>query len=872
MQKLRFVNANGDEIDFTDFENFGVTSWDGLDKTNLDVQSQTSPFQDGSVFLDAVLQDRDLSFTVCINDKGNLEKRYELKRFMIHVLNPKLGEGTLFYTNDYLSMKINAVPDVPSFPTKNLNNGGTLKASVSFTACNPYWEDIEETSLTVTNHNTVIVNNESDFPLNVKMSIDGDSENPSIYNLTNQNSISLRGNFSNLGINSLFGKKSVTSTENRFAYNAGKFKMIVANDLQLMMVSNSVTFKNIFGDTNEFLNFTNNSQFIDMVFSEYFGLYIGVKVYTDSETGYAYVDVYTSSDGLTWNHKRVLAGYSGYPSKICVDDFHGKILILNDWYSIVSTDCVNWELHNISTSINVLTDCVYCNNLNLFIAVGNDGSNSYALTSPDGTEWTRKNAFTTDWFATSIAYSDKNGIIVVVGSKGNYAVSSDGTTWTGNVTGSNHYWSKIRYVDEINKFVAVGKNGLVSISVDGGRTDSVNVIDTGYNFNLTAVTSWKNNLTIYANDENGNMITSIDGQNWTDETNGINLNITSMAYSEKLNLFVAVGLTKALITSSDGKTWFNSSIELPYNLYSIAWSDELELFVAVGENGLIYDSSDGVNWNRQINELTQSLWSVRWIPEIEKFIIMGEYNFLLSSDGMNWDSVSPEGSSRIAYSSAINTNIIFANGKLYATDFDLSGNVDIVIFVSDDEGLSWTRQTISRQNHNSIHGHIYFSPERNLFFILGGFTERISTYNYDYYLCLWTSTDGVTWDEKRFTSGDYHGSQLHHLVDCVKKGNLYLAISNRGEIFSSSDIFNWSQISYFDGFDFGTMILVKDSVYIGGYHIILNSKNKIINSIDSLTSNSNMDFKLDIGNNEIFYVNKINSDLKISFRKKYLGV
>ena len=33
MQKLRFVNANGDEIDFTDFENFGVTSWDGLDKT-----------------------------------------------------------------------------------------------------------------------------------------------------------------------------------------------------------------------------------------------------------------------------------------------------------------------------------------------------------------------------------------------------------------------------------------------------------------------------------------------------------------------------------------------------------------------------------------------------------------------------------------------------------------------------------------------------------------------------------------------------------------------------------------------------------------------------------------------------------------------
>ncbi len=169
MQKLRFVNANGDEIDFTDFENFGVTSWDGLDKTNLDVQSQTSPFQDGSVFLDAVLQDRDLSFTVCINDKGDLKKRYELKRFMIHVLNPKLGEGTLYYTNDYMSMKINAVPDVPSFQTKNLNNGGTLKAGVSFTACNPYWESLEPTAVTIKRGETMMLTNGGDVPAQLEI-------------------------------------------------------------------------------------------------------------------------------------------------------------------------------------------------------------------------------------------------------------------------------------------------------------------------------------------------------------------------------------------------------------------------------------------------------------------------------------------------------------------------------------------------------------------------------------------------------------------------------------------------------------------------------------------------------------------------------
>ena len=76
----------------------------------------------------------------------------------------------------------------------------------------------------------------------------------------------------------------------------------------------------------------------------------------------------------------------------------------------------------------------------------------------------------------------------------------------------------------------------------------------------------------------------------------------------------------------------------------------------------------------------------------------------------------------------------------------------------------------------------------------------------------------------------------------------------------------------YSGFEFNTMIWAKDSIYIGGYQIIMNSKDSIKNSINSLTNNSNMDFKIEMGENKIFYANKINSDLKISFRKRYLGV
>lgn len=873
MQKLSFTNSLGETIDLTG-GSYGVTEWNGLSECSIDIQSQSVPFHDGSVYLDSLLGDRELSFTVAINDGGVLYERYRLKREMISILNPKIGEGVLVYTNDYISKQIKCVPDIPTFPTKNMNDGGTLKSSVSFTANDPYWEDVDETEVTVHNHETVTIDSGSDFPLNVKMSIDGASENPSIYNLTNQNTVALRGNFNNLEISSLFGKKSVTSTENKFVYNAGKFEMIVTNDTQLMKVSSGVVLKNIFGETDTSFDFENNSEFIDMVYSEYFGLYIGIKGSDDDETDYQCADIYTSSDGLTWNHNKIVTGYGGYPEKICVDDSNGKVLILNSWYSIVSTDCIDWELHQFPYSVDFeyLNDCVYCNNLSLFVAVGYDNTQSYVVTSSDGINWTTLNVLTSGWMATSIAYSSKNGIIVVVGNKGNYAMSSDLTTWTENVTNSENYWNKIRYIEEINKFVAVGNDGLVSISTDGGGSDAISVIDTGYGYDLKAVTAWRNNLTIYANDVNGNILTSIDGQSWTIETNGINLNISSIAYSDKLDLFVAVGLPKALITSSDGKLWTYNSIELSHNLYSIAWSDTLELFVAVGENGLIYNSSDGLNWNSQTNGFTQNLYSIRWIPEIEKFIVMGRSNFLFSSDGLNWNTSS---STTSTLSSRVrDTNIMYSNGKLYTTDY-MEANA-ITIYISEDEGLTWTTQTISRQNHNSIWGHIYFSSERNLFFILGAFINRIEiadgVYRTENGLCLWTSIDGVTWEEKSFPQGEYDGSQQHQLWCCIKKGNSYLAISNRGEIFSSSDIFNWTLLNYFEDFYFSTMILAKGSAYIGGTNIILNSKDETINSIDSLTSNSNIDFKLNIGENEIFYVNKIDSDLKISFRKKYLGV
>ena len=140
MQKLVWQNANGDSIDLTS-GNYGITEWEGFSNTSLNIQSQQVPFQDGAVYLDALLNQRDLSVTLKMQDNGNLEERYRMRRELIHILNPKLGEGYLIYTNDFISKRIKCVAQVPLFPTHNSNDSGTPSASLAWTACQPYWED-----------------------------------------------------------------------------------------------------------------------------------------------------------------------------------------------------------------------------------------------------------------------------------------------------------------------------------------------------------------------------------------------------------------------------------------------------------------------------------------------------------------------------------------------------------------------------------------------------------------------------------------------------------------------------------------------------------------------------------------------------------
>lgn len=214
MQKLVWQNANGVELDLTS-GNYGITEWEGFSNASLNIQSQQVPFQDGGVFLDALIEQRELSVTLAMQDNNNLELRYQQRRELISALNPKLGEGYLIYTNDFISKRIKCVAQIPLFETHNSNDSGTPKASLAWTASNPYWEDLEEKQELFIGGENKSIFYDGDVKSQIEAMYIGTSDEISLENLSNGQKLSLKeiGNNKRIDISTLFGNKNVFATE-----------------------------------------------------------------------------------------------------------------------------------------------------------------------------------------------------------------------------------------------------------------------------------------------------------------------------------------------------------------------------------------------------------------------------------------------------------------------------------------------------------------------------------------------------------------------------------------------------------------------------------------------------------------------------------
>lgn len=831
MQKLIFTNGNGQSIDLT-AGNFGITNWQGLSDANLNIQSQQVPFQDGGVFLDALIDQREIEITIAINDNNNLELRYQKKRELISALNPKLGEGVLIYTNDFLSKQIKVIPQIPIFENKNSNDAGTLKASVTFTCCSPYWEDLEETIIELKQGVNQIINNSGDIPAHIKVKVIPENDEVAdfqITNNTNQDLIKVNGVVSKeIDIDTNVGNKKVelSSLKEDIKYFSQDFTDAIKVGNIIYAIKGNCVQKSINGL--EFQTIYCSGTNITLREISYFeekNIFVVI-----CSNGF----IITSSDGDSWKIQDISQteiyqiDYSPKLDLFLISSRNGKF--------ITTSDLINFNSYEVSGISERWESIKWISNLELFLAF-NLGKCYY---SSDGLTWDSANLPSSDYLINDIIIINNTIYVLGINESGcQLFYSADALVWN---SGSSIENNNLRKIIKINGFYYLYGNNGVMYRTQYQNLTGWSQITTNFNQDIHVGISFDDMIFFYSKD----IIVSIDGLVWKtqiislasgeslgkicknpDETIFIILSSNCVLKSKDCIKWVKVledsrlsflGNTHyiqnkfyvsgkgVLFSSEDGESWNEIIVDEndDHVIGNFDYSEKLDLWVAEGYEGY-YTSSDLTAWT--FHSIGDTISGLCWIPELEFFIMgVGARRVKKSLDGLTWSDpifISLYRASYIKYIPQIHKIVI---SSWYNESIEM---------IESEDGESWSSSNIGRSASDITY---------NDYEIFMATTNYVSDVFYRYF----DSTISYKL-KKQFNLFIYNG------VIWVNKLNCFVAVGNYGTL------------AFF-----------------------MNEKENIINKI---SEDSNLDFTLEVGNNEIIADSLIgNCKMILSFKQKYIGV
>ena len=830
MQKLVWQNSNGDVIDLTS-GNYNITNWEGFSNTDLNIQSQQVPFQDGGVFLDALIEQRELSVTLAMQDNGNLEERYRLRRELIHILNPKLGEGYLIYTNDFISKRIKCIAQIPLFETHNSNDSGTPKASLTWTACEPYWEDLEETEVEIIHAIPININNTGDVKTQITASVIGNCVNPIIRNQTEKNFIKVNYNVENqITIDTQIGNKRITVKETAYRWVSGGYISSCASNGDIT----------IYTGTQYFIKDENG------IFHSYIPLngmgavyYIFNKFYCNASDG-----IYTSLDGITWDKV--------YNKHGIFKRFGNVLYLLNSGNAIdYTSDGENWS--SISIPQNSYIDFSYSNNIYTLITV-----NKIITSIDNGSTFIERTNPIDDRDLSCVA-SGNNKIIIftdqILGDITKVATSIDGETFS--VYQDLEILRPVHFANFINgRFYCCSNNIFYGDSeLDFQRAN----IHSDYFSELHYICFHNNYYESVG--ESGEIINSVDSLNW--EVERIVPFGTRRDYADSIvffkNKYISCSSTY-LYKSNNLINWeqlnignvFGSNLKIE-NGYCV--------YILKSYNDSIAYSRDGNNWTiipRQVVESSRVYFNDIIYDNIKKrYIITGSLstNYVWSCE--NLEDLQNINNLTVVYqpdfsASTIcvdNSRIIIAGRKNGCFAY-LSRYLN---------GSYWSEEVTSFQISNY--------PMRKLVYGNNAYVLIIENENTIYF-----SEDLQNWGQKIISN---------MAGDCIFEEDTFTVTSNYEEfeasakayIYKSTDGKNWEQI---DTKNYG---LLRSICYNGENYIMVGSViiesylAELTNIISSIEAGSDMNLGLKVGNNKLYF-NYLsgNAKLKLSYRQKYIGV
>lgn len=172
--------------------------------------------------------------------------------------------------------------------------------------------------------------------------------------------------------------------------------------------------------------------------------------------------------------------------------------------------------------------------------------------------------------------------------------------------------------------------------------------------------------------ENGVIVSSTNGKDWTRQKSNITTGLKSVAFGR--SKFVAAGQAGIILTSTDGLTWTPAPSTSNLGITTVTFA--LDMFITVGAEGTILTSSDGITW-------TQRHSGTPWIADLafsgSLFVAVegGGSGILTSPDGITWTRTEKQFSGQCA--------ITYANSTFVSVSY--TGEIR-----TSADGIEWTLQ------------------------------------------------------------------------------------------------------------------------------------------------------------------------------------
>lgn len=215
MEKFIYTNPKGASITIEYGAEYILESYEGLAAAEIIPITTRGHGQNGVALNHTFLGTRIISIYFYVF-ADSMTSFYTKRRTLSSVFNPMMGEGTLEYTNNYITKVIRVLPTL--LPTPVNKYGNLQLINIEFTAHDPFWYDKTETVSTMVDYvGGITLNNVGDYETPMRVEFSGITVNPQILNQTTGELIKVNKSLTageKLIIDTSYGNKTVTHINN----------------------------------------------------------------------------------------------------------------------------------------------------------------------------------------------------------------------------------------------------------------------------------------------------------------------------------------------------------------------------------------------------------------------------------------------------------------------------------------------------------------------------------------------------------------------------------------------------------------------------------------------------------------------------------